>query len=65
MQNDFAESFNGRIRDECLNQHWFKTVAEVREVIENWRMDYNDVRRHSALNNLTPNEYTQKLGRAL
>ena len=65
MQNGFAESFNGRLRDECLNQHWFKTVAEAREIVESWRQDYNDIRPHSALNNLTPNEYIQELTKAL
>lgn len=65
MQNGLAESFDGRLRDVWRNQHWFKTVAEVREIVENWWHDYNYVRPHSALNNLTRNEYTQELGKAL
>ena len=41
VQNTYIESFNGRLRDECLNQHWFRSVAEAREVIANWREEYN------------------------
>jgi len=56
-QNAFAESFNGRFRDECLNQHWFLTLKEAREIFEEWRLDYNEVRPHGSLGHLTPNEY--------
>ena len=48
-QNAFAESFNGRLRDECLNQHWFLSLADARRIIEAWRVDYNTVRPHSSL----------------
>ena len=44
VENAFAESFNGRLRDECLNTHWFMSVRHAREIIENWRLDYNEVR---------------------
>jgi putative transposase len=44
MQNAYIESFNGRFRDECLNQHWFESVAEAREISERWREDYNESR---------------------
>lgn len=57
IENAFAESFNGRLRDECLNTNWFISLKQAREIIENWREDYNQVRPHSSLNNLTPAEY--------
>lgn len=56
-QNAFAESFNGKFRDECLNQNWFLNMREARELIENWRLDYNNNRPHSSLGQLTPSEY--------
>lgn len=56
-QNAFIESFNGKFRDECLNGHWFTTLEDARRTIEEWRIDYNDVRPHSSLNNLTPAEF--------
>ena len=57
VQNAYIESFNGRMRDECLNEHWFSTLGEVRTIVEAWREDYNSVRPHSALGNLTPDEF--------
>jgi len=56
-QNAFAESFNGKFRDECLNQHWFLSMKEARGIFEDWRLYYNDVRPHSSLGDLTPTEY--------
>lgn len=53
-QNAFVESFNGRFRDECLNEEVFTSLAEARAVIERWRLDYNQVRPHSAHGGLTP-----------
>jgi putative transposase len=53
-QNAFVESFNGRFRDECLNEEVFTSLAEARSVIERWRQDYNQVRPHSAHGGLTP-----------
>ena len=47
--NPYIESFNGRLRAECLNQHWFETLAEAREEIESWGVDYNERRPHTAL----------------
>ena len=44
VENAFAESFNGRLRDECLNINWFMSIKHAREVIESWRQDYNEVR---------------------
>ena len=57
MENGYVESFNGRLRDECLNENWFCTLAEAREVIEAWRQDYNQCRPHSALGYRTPEEF--------
>ena len=57
-QNAFVESFNGKFRDECLNDHWFTSLADARVTIENWRRDYNRVRPHSSLGNLTPEAYS-------
>ena len=57
MQNAFAESFNGRLRDECLNESVFTTLAEVRRIVEAWRIDYNTVRPHGRLGRLPPAVY--------
>jgi len=54
VENAYIESFNGKFRDECLNEHWFVTLDHAREVIEAWRRDYNEVRPHSALDNVPP-----------
>ncbi len=56
-QNAFIESFNGKFRDECLNDNVFATLAEAREIIERWRLDYNQHRPHRSLGQLTPNEF--------
>ena len=61
MQNGFVESFNGKLRDECLNEHWFRGIVEARRIIEQWRTDYNTVRPHSSLDNKTPAEYAATL----
>jgi putative transposase len=58
IQNAFIESFNGKFRDECLNEHWFVSLQDAKEKIESWRRDYNEVRPHSALGNRTPEEFT-------
>ena len=64
-ENAYIESFNGKFRDECLNEHWFVTMAQARRVIEAWRIEYNTERMHSSLGNLTPEEYARGLpGRA-
>jgi putative transposase len=60
IQNAFIESFNGKMRDECLNEHWFRTLSEARQTIEAWRRDYNEVRPHSSLGNRTPQEFTAR-----
>ncbi len=58
IQSALIESFNGKFRDECLNEHWFVSLQDPREKIEAWRRDYNEVRPHSALGNRTPHEFT-------
>jgi putative transposase len=55
--NGHIESFNGRLRDECLNVQQFDSVADARQKIEAWREEYNTVRPHSSLGHLTPQEY--------
>lgn len=55
--NPFIESFNGSFRDECLNVHWFLSLEDAQEKIENWRIEYNEDRTHSSLGNVTPREY--------
>jgi len=57
VQNAYVERFNGRFRDECLNEHWFTSLEEARGLIEAWRQDYNTVRPHSSLGDLTPAEF--------
>ena len=54
MQNGSIESFNGRFREECLDQSWFTSLAEARRVIEAWRLDYNEHRPHTSLRMRTP-----------
>ena len=60
QQNAFIESFNARLRDELLNETLFTSLAQVRAVLATWRTDYNDVRPHGALANLTPHEYADR-----
>lgn len=57
IENAFVESFNGKFRDECLNEHWFASIVEARTLIEAWRVDYNTVRPHSALAGQTPQQF--------
>jgi putative transposase len=57
QQNGFIESFNGRLRDECLNEHWFLSLPHAKHIVESWRLDYNQNRPHSSLGNLTPEEF--------
>jgi putative transposase len=61
IQNAAVESFNGRMRDELLNQHWWRTLEEARRAIATYREDYNGVRPHSALGNQTPEEFAATL----
>ena len=61
MQNAYVESFNGRFRDECLNEHWFASVAHAESVIEAWRREYNEERPKKGLGGLTPADYGRRL----
>ena len=59
--NAFVESFNGHFRQECLNQHWFASLEEARQVIEAWRVEYNTERPHRALGQRTPAAMVEEL----
>jgi transposase InsO family protein len=59
-QNAVTESFNGKVRDECLSLEWFRSCAEAKVIIEAWRCHYNEVRPHSTLGYLTPNEFAAR-----
>ena len=60
-QNAYIESFNGRLRDECLNEHWFTSLEHARAVIEAWRREYNEERPKKSLGGLTPTQYAKQL----
>jgi transposase InsO family protein len=60
-QNAYVESFNGRLRDECLNEHWFTSLAHARTVIETWRREYNEERPKKSLGGLTPTQHAKQL----
>ena len=59
IENALAESFIGRLRDECLNANWFMNLKHARDIIEDWRRDYNEVRPHSSLKGRSPKEYAE------
>jgi putative transposase len=63
MENAICESFNGRFRDECLNENWFLNINHARTTIESWRDDYNRFRPHGSLGNLTPKEFARFLNK--
>ena len=60
-QNAFIESFNGKLRDECLNETLFASLSDAREELANWQNDYNNHRPHSSIGNLTPSEFVEKI----
>jgi putative transposase len=60
QQNAFIDSFNGRLRDELLNETLFTSLAQARAVLADWKLDYNNVRPHGALGNLSPAEYANR-----
>lgn len=60
--NAFMESFNGRLRDECLNTHWFLSLDDAKSKIEAWRRDYNECRPHTSLGWMTPAEFASSVG---
>lgn len=59
IENAYVESFNGKFRDGCLNEHWFISLADAKAVIESWRVDYNTVRPHSSLDGATPEQFAR------
>lgn len=59
VQNAYIESFNGRLRDECLNQNLFFDIQDAKRKVESWRLDYNQNRPHSSLGNMTPEEFAK------
>lgn len=59
MQNGYIESFNGKFRDECLNEQWFETLHQARSTIATWRQDYNEVRPHSSLGRIPPARFAE------
>jgi putative transposase len=63
VENAYVESFNGKLRDECLNESWFVTLADAQRTIEAWRRDYNTARPHAALGGRTPAEFAEDLSR--
>ncbi len=62
-QNGYVESFNGKLREECLRISWFQNLFEARRIIANWQRDYNEFRPHSSLNYLTPAEFARRQSR--
>ena len=65
VQNSYIESFNGKIRDECLNENWFDTPDEAKILIEKWRKDYNEQRPHSSLRGMAPAAYAREIMKKL
>jgi putative transposase len=65
VENAYIESFNGKLRDECLNENWFVTLKDTREATEAWRIDYNEFRPHSSLGDLSPLQYVHKTEKTL
>jgi transposase InsO family protein len=61
LPNAYIESFNGRLRDECLNEHWFTSLAHAQVVIEAWRREYNEERPKKGLGGLTPAAHAKRL----
>jgi len=60
-QNAYIESFNGRLRDECLNEHWFTSLPHAPAIIEAWRREFNEGRPKKGLGGLTPAQYAKQL----
>jgi putative transposase len=60
QQNGFVESFNGRFRDECLNEHLFGSLVAARRIIKAWRIDYNTERPHTSMDGLTPADFATR-----
>lgn len=65
VENAYIENFNGKLRDECLNEHWFTSLDHARKAIEDWRLDYNRERPHSSLGNLSPEEFLNRINKKI
>ena len=65
IENAYAESFIGRLRDECLSENWFLSLTDARDIIESWRIDYGDGRPRGSLQGLGPREHAESKGMAL
>ena len=61
MQNGYIETFNGKLRDECLNENWFLSLKDAENIIENWRWDYNEHRPHTSLKGLSPEQFARNV----
>ena len=61
MQNGYIESFNGKLRDECLNENWFLNLKDAQNIIEHWRWDYNEHRPHTSLKGLSPEQFARNV----
>jgi putative transposase len=59
--NAFVESFNGTFRAECLDTHWFTSLTEAQQMVETWRVEYNESRPHRSLGERTPNEFAHEI----
>jgi putative transposase len=60
QENAYIESFNGKFRDECLNEHWFLSMRHARQDTEGWRQEYNDERPHRSLGYETPKQFAER-----
>ncbi len=60
LDNDYIESFNGKLRDECLNEHWFLNLKHAQQVIEKWVIEYNEERPHSSLGDMKPYAFVKE-----
>jgi putative transposase len=60
-ENGYVESFNGRLRDECLNSKWFESLDDARQALQAWRWDYNEVRPHSSLGDMPPSAFAARI----
>jgi putative transposase len=61
VDNAHIESFNGRLRDECLNSKWFESLDDARKALQDWRRDYNEVRPHSSLGDMPPSAFAARI----
>jgi len=65
MRNAIIEAFNGRLRQECLNENWFLSLDDARQKVEAWRQEYNKIRPHGALGNVSPLVYASSMAKGV